>query len=322
MTSFIPTSTSNKLQIIDRNPEPESQEDLYGRASNSIGYPSRPDHYASPRPDYTVLAQASHPFPATRVTWEPRPSSSRLTSRGEYDREVELIATTGDALRVWEVERAGDWAGGRDGDVDEEDDGFDETGAYAGSRQVGRVGWGRHEPKVRLRERSKLTNVSPDPRSVCPSDTFLTLDLLPSRSGQSPTQPSPPTHFILLVRSLTQPPRHLIHRYYLHPMGYPHLYRPDPIDRTRSSSPRRLLSPAFPRCVRQCRVRRFSSSLRFAGIGTFDHPLRRSQESPFDEGGVRAKGTTLPRCFRDGRRSGSGVGYEESGDGGGRIGRA
>jgi hypothetical protein len=169
VTSFIPTSTSNKLQIIDRNPEPESLEDVYGRTNNTGGYSSRPDHFAGPRPDYTVLAQASHPFPATRVTWEPRPSSSRLTSRGEYDREVELIATTGDALRVWEVEKGGDWTGERD--VDEEDGGFDETGTYAGSRQAGRVGWARHEPKVRLRERSKLTNVSRPFVNLTPSDT-------------------------------------------------------------------------------------------------------------------------------------------------------
>ena len=80
-----------------------------------------------------------------------------------------MIATTGDALRVWEVERGG----GRDadGDVDEEDDGFDEMGQqqgmYSASRQVGKIGWGRHEPGVRLRERSKLTNVSvQSPRPV------------------------------------------------------------------------------------------------------------------------------------------------------------
>jgi hypothetical protein len=114
---------------------------------------------ATTKPDYDVLAQASHPFPATRVTWEPRPSGSRLTGRGQYERDVELIATTGDALRVWEVERS-DWGVG--GELEEDEEGDEFGRASERQQQVGRVGWGgrRESSKVRLRERSKLTNVS------------------------------------------------------------------------------------------------------------------------------------------------------------------
>jgi hypothetical protein len=108
--------------------------------------------------DFVSLAQASHPFPPTRVTWEPKPSSSRLTGSGNYDRETELLATTGDALRVWEVSEEGD----EGNDSDEE-----EFRLNAGQRGYVGVDEGdANGRKVKLRERSKLTNVSPPRHQV------------------------------------------------------------------------------------------------------------------------------------------------------------
>ena len=48
-------------------------------------------------PDFVTLVEAHHGYPATSVQWQPA-SASKLSNNGGS----ELLATAGDALRVWE----------------------------------------------------------------------------------------------------------------------------------------------------------------------------------------------------------------------------
>ena len=66
--------------------------------------------------DFVTLVEAHHGYPATSVQWQP----ASATSSGHSSSE--LIATSGDALRVWEY--AGDAPGTA-------------SGAYAGIKQAG-----------------------------------------------------------------------------------------------------------------------------------------------------------------------------------------
>lgn len=45
-------------------------------------------------PDFTVLCEATHGYPATALQWQPASNAKR--------QNVELLATTGDSLRIWE----------------------------------------------------------------------------------------------------------------------------------------------------------------------------------------------------------------------------
>lgn len=211
------------------------------------------------------------------MTWEPLPSSSsskssssRLTNHGTSERSTELLATTGDALRVWEVETSADGFG--DDELGSEDD--EDGDRFGYRRDRGRVGKvGGEGQKVRLRERSKLTNVSPSyfHRLLRPSrtDKKILVDL----TGQSPGQPSPSTDILLLVIPLPQPPRHLQYRYHLYPVGHPHIHGPHPTDRSRQGGARRLLSPSFFRRLCQRRVGREPSGFRSEGIGAQYDPV-------------------------------------------------
>jgi hypothetical protein len=115
-----------------------------------------------------------------------------------------------------------------------------------------------------------------------------------------------------MVRPLSQPPRHLVHRHHLHPLGYPHVHCPDPTDRSRPSRSRRLLSSPLIRRIRQRRFRRVSTGFRPEGFGTFDHLVRGSGEQTVDAGRVWEEGTALLGGVWDGRRGGASFGYEES----------
>lgn len=48
-------------------------------------------------PDFVTLVEAHHGYPATSVQWQPATASKLMGSSG-----TELLATSGDALRVWE----------------------------------------------------------------------------------------------------------------------------------------------------------------------------------------------------------------------------
>ncbi|EIE77794.1 hypothetical protein RO3G_02498 [Rhizopus delemar RA 99-880] len=71
--SFIEDS-NNKLQVISRT-------DLL-------------DNVPSSRSDFTAIAEADSYYPITKVLWEPRKADARNS---------DLLATTGDILRIWEL---------------------------------------------------------------------------------------------------------------------------------------------------------------------------------------------------------------------------
>lgn len=56
-------------------------------------------------PDFVTLVEAHHGYPATSVQWQPASASKLSGGNG-----TELLATSGDALRVWEY--AGDTSNG------------------------------------------------------------------------------------------------------------------------------------------------------------------------------------------------------------------
>lgn len=118
LTSLV-SSATNKLSIIDLT------QDVSSPHLNSIFQP---------------LASASHAYPPTKVGWEPKKSMGDTGGEGSRG---ELLATTGDVLRIWDLVETSDNASG---------------GGY-----VGRNGWGEDgqgQTRHSLRERSVLTNVS------------------------------------------------------------------------------------------------------------------------------------------------------------------
>lgn len=51
-------------------------------------------------PDFTTLCEVHHGYPATSLQWQPASAASYAWS--QKSPQTELLATTGDALRVWE----------------------------------------------------------------------------------------------------------------------------------------------------------------------------------------------------------------------------
>ncbi|WOO84876.1 Protein TRANSPARENT TESTA GLABRA 1 [Vanrija pseudolonga] len=86
LTSFL-TGPANKLFVVD--------------AAATASYPQS---YA-PQADFANLATGNLSFPATKVAWEPRESLARHDAQGGRG---ELLATTGDVLRLWELKQ---WEG-------------------------------------------------------------------------------------------------------------------------------------------------------------------------------------------------------------------
>ncbi|KAI0373540.1 WD40 repeat-like protein [Pilatotrama ljubarskyi] len=56
-------------------------------------------------PDFVTLVEAQHGYPATRLQWQPSTANSFAWSQKAAN--AELLATTGDALRVWEYSSDG-----------------------------------------------------------------------------------------------------------------------------------------------------------------------------------------------------------------------
>lgn len=120
LTSYS-TAPSNKLFIVDTEDDPSSP------SSSSRGYQQ--------------LASANLQLPATKVAWEPRESLPH-EGHGQGGRG-ELLATSGDVLRLWEVNESG---------------GYDDGSGYVGrgwSNGGGGGGGG-----YTLNARGVLTNVS------------------------------------------------------------------------------------------------------------------------------------------------------------------
>ncbi|KAL7281062.1 WD40 repeat-like protein [Trametes coccinea BRFM310] len=61
-------------------------------------------------PDFVTLVEAQHGYPATRLQWQPSTANSFAWSQKAAS--TELLATTGDALRVWEYSSDGSAAVG------------------------------------------------------------------------------------------------------------------------------------------------------------------------------------------------------------------
>lgn len=58
------------------------------------------DDYADTYPDFVTLVEANHGYPATSLQWQPASAASYNWSHQVNN--TELLATTGDALRIWE----------------------------------------------------------------------------------------------------------------------------------------------------------------------------------------------------------------------------
>ena len=65
--------------------------------------------------DFVTLVEAQHGYPATRLQWQPATANSFAWSQKVG--VAELLATTGDALRVWEYASDGTAGGGAGGYV-------------------------------------------------------------------------------------------------------------------------------------------------------------------------------------------------------------
>jgi WD repeat-containing protein 68 len=107
---------SNKLLVVDTKP---------GEASDELH----------------SIASVNLTFPATKVAWEPAQS---VAGNAYTNGQTELLATTGDVLRIWDLGR--DWKG-------------DTSRGYVGRGGAGGGGGYETEQYV-LNTRSVLTNVS------------------------------------------------------------------------------------------------------------------------------------------------------------------
>ncbi|WVQ81310.1 hypothetical protein IAT38_003433 [Cryptococcus sp. DSM 104549] len=135
--STLITGPSNKLIVADISSPPDAHHTPTSSYFPRNGSSSNP-------PVYQQLASANMNLPATKVGWEPG-ESVRLEEGGRG----ELLATSGDALRIWEV--AKEWNDG--------------GGAY-----VGQNGWGGEGYKVK--SRSMLTNSKSPHASLPPVTSF------------------------------------------------------------------------------------------------------------------------------------------------------
>ncbi|GHJ87837.1 hypothetical protein NliqN6_4239 [Naganishia liquefaciens] len=151
LTSFISSSATNRIQIIQANAS------------------------ASAKDDFRVLTSAPHAYPPTKIEFEPvNPITTTPTHRGKgssgksSNGESELLATTGDLLRIWELQE--DWHAGpssrRIGEgihqhAKEQNPWRDDTGRHSMDSID------ENQPAWQLKERSKLSN-SKSPASKLP----------------------------------------------------------------------------------------------------------------------------------------------------------
>lgn len=90
----------NRISIIGLVDDRCLLEDEIGPYANSAT-----NGYSSPAPtaqDFTVLAEATHGYPASKIAWQPIKAyqlNGGLNERGE---PRELLASTSDGLRIWE----------------------------------------------------------------------------------------------------------------------------------------------------------------------------------------------------------------------------
>lgn len=126
--SYIETAASNNITVLGLNPQ--LLQDPEGFSNSNY----REDGTSSGN-DFVPLARADTPYPATKVGFSPATLAGRLQDTSSSYETREMIASTSDSLRLWDLA------------------GPAET---PGSSYVGRTGQARHT----LVERSALINVS------------------------------------------------------------------------------------------------------------------------------------------------------------------
>ncbi|WVQ93012.1 hypothetical protein IAU59_000075 [Kwoniella sp. CBS 9459] len=160
LTTLSSTPT-NKLIVVDLPNQASPHEHLpqhhhQHQSSNNTYYPSN----GSSGSQLSQLASTNLNLPATKVGWEPKDSAHG--TRYDDGGRGELIATSGDALRIYEVTK--EWG---------TDSGAGQAGG-TGSGYVGKNGWAaaNGEPGYAVRSRSVLTNSKTPHTSLPPVTSF------------------------------------------------------------------------------------------------------------------------------------------------------
>lgn len=178
---------------------------------------------------------------------------------------TELLATTGDSLRVWE---------------------YTDDAPLQTSNFVGRQPSGGH----RLVLRASLSGV----RLVLFSLSFLARTIayyvvcvIIVKSTAEPTLRGA-TDQLLMERKSPKLDRHILNRHHLHRLEYRYLHSPNPAHRTRPRSLRRRLAPKFHRHLRLRRRGWLPARVRSPLPRTLHHPLRNPcTEEPSDADGAQ-----------------------------------
>jgi WD repeat-containing protein 68 len=90
----------NRISIIGLIDDRCLLEDEMGPYTNSVT-----NGYSSPAPtaqDFTVLAEATHGYPASKIAWQPIKAYQLNGGMNERGEPRELLASTSDGLRIWE----------------------------------------------------------------------------------------------------------------------------------------------------------------------------------------------------------------------------
>ena len=165
--------------------------------------PSNPQQSSyDPSTDFQQLTQSNLAFPATKVGWEPQQSLAGA-SHEEGGGRGELLATTGDVLRIWELGK--NW-----------------NGEERGWTNVGRNGWSHGVRDYVLSARSVLTNVSCAimDRELTYAEKQITPDGITTY------------HLVLLEPAIAKFYRDVLYRYDSYPMGHKHVPSIDTAHRT------------------------------------------------------------------------------------------
>ncbi|WWC90993.1 uncharacterized protein L201_005932 [Kwoniella dendrophila CBS 6074] len=171
--SSISSSSSNKLIVVDQPQDPyhrHHQHHHHHQPSHHIHHHSQTynnNAYSSSSggssntSDFTQLASTSLNLPATKVDWEPKESLSGIGYEDSGGRG-ELIATSGDALRIFEVTKEwnSDGIGGASG------------GGYIGKNGFSSSGTESDGSSYSVKSRSMLTNSKTPHASLPPVTSF------------------------------------------------------------------------------------------------------------------------------------------------------
>jgi len=198
-------------------------------------------------PDFVTLVEVTHGYPATALHWQPSTASSFAWSQKAP--MTELLATTGDSLRVFE---------------------YTSDAPIASSSFVGRQpSSGGH----RLSLKAALSGVRP-------SHTPLYAELptgrtLPSTAiqGTGPERRGA-THQFFVEREDAEPRGHVLNRHDMYSLEFGHVNGGDAAHRARPRGVRRRVVAQFDRYLRLSRRRRLSARVRPTQPRTQHDPLR------------------------------------------------